>query len=104
MAIRDAGMTIFEAAKARADETAPAPHDTPRAAAAIALGFGLAVIALFIALEWMGLPRWAAWGGAALAYGGIAWADCQHGWTRNREAYREAMETLKAQGGGPSVH
>lgn len=97
-------MNIFEQAKARADELAPPPHETPRTAAAIAFGFGIAVIALFIALQWVGLPQWLAWAGAALAYGAIAWADCQHGWTRNKREYREALETLKGSGSGPSVH
>ena len=85
-------MTIFEQAKARADALAPPPVDSPRTAAATAFGFGLFVAALFVALQWLGLSGWVAWLGAALAYGGIAYADCQLGWTRNRDAYREALE------------
>lgn len=97
-------MTIFEQAKARADEIAPPPADQPVTAAATAFGFGLFVTALFVALEWLGLPGWIAWLAAALAYGGIAYADCQLGWNRNKREYREAMETLKQQSGAPSIH
>ena len=97
-------MTIFEQAKARADALAPPPVDSPRTAAATAFGFGLFVAALFVALQWLGLSGWVAWLGAALAYGGIAYADCQLGWTRNRDAYREALEELKGRGDGPSMH
>ncbi len=97
-------MTIFEQAKSRAANIAPPPVDTPRAAAATAFGFGIAVIGVFIVLQWLALPLWLAWLGSALAYGGIAYADCQLGWNRNRQHYREAMEELKGQPGGPSVH
>ena len=97
-------MTIFEQAKARADEIAPPPVDTPFAAAATAFGFGLFVTGLFVAFQWLGLSGWLAWFGAALAYGGIAYADCLLGWTRNRREYREAMEELKGRGDGPSMH
>ena len=97
-------MTIFEDAKARADEIAPPPVDKPMTAAATAFGFGLFVTGLFVALEWLGIPAWVAWLVAALAYGGIAYADCQLGWNRNRQEYREAMEALKGQSDGPSVH
>ena len=97
-------MTIFEDAKVRADEIAPPPIDKPMTAAATAFGFGLFVTGLFVALEWLGIPAWVAWLVAALAYGGIAYADCQLGWNRNRQEYREAMEALKGQPGGPSVH
>lgn len=97
-------MTIFEQAKARADSVAAPPVDTPRVAAATAFGFGVAVIGVFIALQWLGLPLWLTWLGAALAYGGVAYADCQLGWNSNRREYREALEELKQRGGGPSVH
>jgi len=97
-------MTIFEQARARADAIAPPPVDTPRAAAATACGFGIAVIGVFIALQWLGAPLWLAWLGSALGYGGIAYADCQLGWNRNREEYREALEALKGEAGRPSVH
>jgi hypothetical protein len=97
-------MTIFDQAKARADEIAPPPSDKPPTAAATAFGFGVGVIGLFAMLQWLGVPLWLAWLASALAYGGIAWADCQLGWTRNREAYRESMAELKGHGDGPSVH
>jgi hypothetical protein len=97
-------MTIFEQAKARADEIAPPPADKPFAAAATAFGFGLFVTGLFVALEWLDIPAWVAWLGSALAYGGIAYADCQVGWNRNRAEYREALEVLKGQASRPSVH
>ncbi len=97
-------MTIFEQAKARADEIAPPPVDRPFTAAATAFGFGLCVIGLFIALEWLGISDWLSWIAAALGYGGIAYADCFHGWSRNRRQYRDALEELKAQSGGPSLH
>ncbi len=61
----------------------------------IAAGFGLFVIGLFVALQWLGVADWLAWIGAALAYGGIAYADCQLGWNRNKAEYREAMEILR---------
>jgi hypothetical protein len=97
-------MTIFEQAKARADTIAPPPVDRPPAAAATAFGFGVGVVGLFVILQWLGVPLWLGWLATALAYGGIAWADCQLGWTRNREQYREALEELKERGGGPSMH
>ena len=97
-------MTIFEQAKARADEIAPPPVDKPLTAAATAFGFGLFVTGLFVALEWLGLPGWLAWLASALAYGGIAYADCLLGWNRNKREYREAMEELKGRVDGPSVH
>lgn len=98
-------MTIFEAAKARADETAPAPQDTPIAAAATAFGFGLFVIFLFLAIQWLGAPTWAAWVGAALAYGAIAYGDCLLGWNRHRAEYRQALADLKDAGvGASSLH
>jgi hypothetical protein len=97
-------MTTFEKAKARADEIAPPPADKPLAAAATAFGFGLLVTGLFVALEWLGFPAWIAWLGSALAYGGIAYADCQLGWNRNKREYREAMEILKGEANAPSVH
>ena len=97
-------MTIFEDAKARADEIAPPPIDKPMTAAATAFGFGLFVTGLFVALEWLGIPAWVAWLVAALAYGGIAYADCQLGWNRNRQEYRDALEELKGQSGVPWVH
>lgn len=90
-------MTIFERAKARADEIAPAPADTPIAAAGTAFGFGLLVIFMFLALQWLGAPDWAAWAGAALAYGAIAYGDCLIGWNRHREEYADALDELKAQ-------
>lgn len=97
-------MTIFEQAKARADAIAPPPVDSPRAAAATAFGFGLVVIGVFIAMQWFGLPLWLSWTGSALAYGGIAYADCQLGWNRNKREYREALEEMKGGAGGPSLH
>ena len=97
-------MTIFEQAKARADEIAPPPADQPLTAAATAFGFGLFVTGMFVAFEWLGIPPWVAWLAAALAYGGIAYADCQLAWNRNKREYREAMETLKQQTATPSVH
>jgi hypothetical protein len=97
-------MTIFEQAKARADAIAPPPADKPPTAAATAFGFGLGVIGLFAILQWLGVPLWIAWLASALAYGGIAYADCQLGWSRNAREYREAMEELKGRGEGPSVH
>lgn len=97
-------MTIFEQAKAHADEAAPSPHETPRMAAATAAGFGLAVIALFVALQWVGVPAWIAWTASALAYGGIAYADCRMGWQRNAREYRDALDGLKARPGPSSVH
>ena len=97
-------MTIFEQAKARADVAAPPPVDTPRMAAATAAGFGLAVIALFVALQALGVPGWIAWTASALAYGGIAYADCQMGWQRNAREYREALEELKQRPGTSSLH
>jgi hypothetical protein len=97
-------MTPFDQAKARADEIAPPPPDKPPTAAATAFGFGLGVIGLFAMLQWLGVPLWLAWLASALAYGGIAWADCQLGWTRNRDAYREALDELKGRGEGPSMH
>jgi hypothetical protein len=97
-------MTIFDQAKARADERAPPPVEQPRNAAAIAFGFGLFVIGLYLALQWIGLSSWIAWLASAAIYGGIAYADCHHGWARNRQEYREAMEELKERTGGQSVH
>jgi len=97
-------MTIFEQAKARADEIAPPPVDKPFNAAATAFGFGLFVTGLFVALTWLGMSGWLAWIGAALAYGGVAYADCQLGWNRNRQEYREALEMLKGEADKPSVH
>jgi hypothetical protein len=97
-------MTIFEQAKARADEFAPPPVDQPLTAAVTAFGFGLFVTGLFVALEWLGLSGWIAWVTAAGAYGGIAYADCQLGWNRNKREYREAMEVLRDRSGPPSVH
>lgn len=97
-------MTIFEQAKARADEIAPPPAEQPRTAAAIAFGFGLFVIGLFVAMQWMGLSPWVAWIAAAVVYGGIAYADCQLGWNRNRAEYRNAMDVLKGEAIRPSVH
>jgi hypothetical protein len=97
-------MTIFEQAKARADEIAPPPADRPLPAAATAAGFGLAVIALFVALQWLGVSAWIAWGLSALAYGGIAYADCLLAWNRNRAEYREALEALKGEASRPSMH
>ena len=97
-------MTIFDQAKARADEIAPPPADKPLTAAATAFGFGLFVVGLFMALQWLGVPAWIAWLASALAYGGIAYADCQLGWKRNRAEYREALEALKGEANRPSVH
>jgi hypothetical protein len=97
-------MTIFEQAKARADTSAPPPADRPFTAAATAFGFGLFVIGLFVALEWLGVSDWVSWIGAGLGYGGIAYADCFHGWNRNRREYRDALEELKARSGEPWLH
>lgn len=88
-------MDIFALAKARADEIAPQPSDTPVAAAAAAFGFGLLVTGIFIAIEWMGLATWIGWLGAAAAYAAIAYGDCVLGWTRHKRVFHEALEELK---------
>ena len=97
-------MTIFEQAKGRADAAAPPPLDRPPAAAATAFGFGLFVTGLFVALQWIGLPGWLAWLGAAAGYGAIAYGDCLIGWNRNAREYREALEELKVRPGPSSLH
>lgn len=97
-------MTIFERAKARADEVAPAPVDTPIAAAATAFGFGLFVIFVFLALRWLGTPEWVAWVGAAAAYAGIAYGDCLLGWNRHKREYQDALADLKGQAPPRSLH
>lgn len=94
-------MDIFEQAKARAHDIAPPPPDQPVAASLTAFGFGLLVVGIFIALQWLGLPVWMSWVGSAIAYGGIAYADCQLAWNRNRREVQEALADLKA---GRSVH
>jgi hypothetical protein len=91
-------MTIFERAKSRADTISPPPADRPLAAATTAFGFGVLVMALFIALQWIGLPFWIALLGAALIYGAIAYADCALGWHHNAMEYREALKDLKEEG------
>ena len=98
-------MTIFERAKARADDIAPAPADKPIVAAATAFGFGLFVVFIFLALQWLGAPDWAAWFIAALVYAGIAYGDCLLGWNRHRAEYHQALADLKDEGvGASSVH
>ncbi len=97
-------MIIFDQAKARADAIAPAPADTPVAAAATAFGFGLLVVFIYFALVWLGAPDWAAWVGAALAYGGIAYGDCLLGWNRHKAEYKQALEDLKGQLPPRSMH
>ncbi len=97
-------MTIFDQAKARADEIAPAPADTPIAAAATAFGFGLLVVFIYFALTWLGAPYWAAWAGAAAAYAGIAYGDCLLGWNRHRAEYKEALAELKLTAPPRSMH
>jgi hypothetical protein len=97
-------MTIFEQAKARADETAPAPQDTPIAAAATAFGFGLFVIFLFLAIQWLEATTWVAWIGAAIAYAAIAYGDCLLGWNRHRTEYKQALADLKSEGGHSALH
>jgi hypothetical protein len=97
-------MTPFDQAKARADEIAPAPQDTPIAAAATAFGFGLLVIFMFLAIQWLGAPYWVAWAGAAVAYAGIAYGDCLLGWNRHKAEYKEALEDLKASAPPRSMH
>ncbi len=97
-------MTPFERAKTHADEIAPAPVDTPLAAAATAFGFGLFVVFLFLALKWLGAPDWASWGGAALGYAAIAYGDCALGWNRHRREYAQALADLKAEAPWRSLH
>lgn len=96
--------TIFDQAKARAAETAPAPADRPIAAALTAIGFGLLVVAAFLALRWLGAAEWVAWLGAALIYGLIAYGDCLLGWRRHRAEYAEALADLKDGAPPHSVH
>lgn len=97
-------MNLFEEANARALEIAPPPPDRPWAAALTALGFGFVVVAVFITLQWLGLPTWASWTGSALAYAAIAYVDCALAWKRHRREYREALEDLKGDRTAPSVH
>lgn len=97
-------MNLFEEANARALEIAPPPPDRPLAAALTAFGFGLVVVALFITLQWLGLPTWVSWTGSALAYSILAYVDCALAWTRHRREYREALEDLKGDRTAPSVH
>ena len=97
-------MTIFDQAKAHADEIAPPPADTPVVAAATAFGFGLLVIFIYFALSWLGAPYWVAWIGAAAAYAGIAYGDCLLGWNRNRAEYKDALADLKSGATPPSFH
>ncbi len=96
-------MNIFEQAKLRADEIAPAPTDKPITAALTAVGFGLFVTGIYIALVWCGLPSWMAWIGSALIYGIIGYGDSILGWRRHKQEFHEALEDLKAQS-GMSVH
>ena len=96
-------MNIFEQARSRADEIAPAPVDKPIAAGLTAVGFGLLVTGIYIALIWCGLPSWMAWFGSALIYGAIGYGDSIIGWRRHRREFHEALEDLKAQS-GMSVH
>lgn len=97
-------MTIFDQAKARADEIAPAPADTPVAAAATAFGFGLLVVFIYLALGWLGAPYWASWLGAALVYAAIAYGDCLIGWNRHKTEYKDALADLKSDGGHSPLH
>ena len=69
-----------------------------------ALGFGFVVVAVFITLQWLGLPTWASWTGSALAYAAIAYVDCALAWKRHRREYREALEDLKGERAAPSLH
>ncbi len=95
---------IFERAKARADDAAPAPADRPVAAALTAFGFGLFVVGLYIAMQWLGLRDGMAWAGAAAGYAAIAYGDCHIGWQRHRREYHEALADLKEQSPPRSVH
>lgn len=97
-------MNIFEAAKSHADAEAPAPVDTPVAAALTALGFGLFVVGAFLAIRWFGAREWLAWIGAATLYAAIAYVDCLFGWRRHAREYRQRLADLKAERSGPSIH
>lgn len=96
-------MNIFEQAKTRADDVAPAPADKPITAGLTAVGFGLLVTGIYIALVWCGLPAWMAWIGSALIYGAIGYGDSLIGWSRHKREFHEALDDLKAQS-GMSVH
>jgi hypothetical protein len=97
-------MDIFEAAKAHTDATAPAPADTPIAAALTALGFGVFVIGVFFAIRWLGGAEWVAWIGAALIYAAIAYGDSLLGWARHRREYQQKLADLKSERSTISVH
>lgn len=96
-------MNIFEQAQAHTDKTAPAPVDKPLTAGLTALGFGLFVTGIYIALTWFGIASWIAWIGSALVYGAIGYGDCVLGWARHKKVFHEALDDLKAQS-GVSVH
>lgn len=96
-------MDIFAQAKARADEVAPQPTEKPVTAGLSALGFGLFVTGIYIALIWCGVPSWIAWIGSALVYGAIGYGDSVLGWRRHKREFHEALDELKAQS-HTSVH
>jgi hypothetical protein len=97
-------MDIFEAAKAHADEFAPAPVDRPIASALTALGFGLFVIGVFVAIRWLGGAERVAWIGAALIYAAIAYGDSALGWARHRREYQMKLAELKSERSAVSLH
>jgi hypothetical protein len=101
---QDSPMDIFEAAKAHADGTAPAPVDRPVAAALTATAFGLFVIGVFFAIRWFGVPEWVAWIAAAAIYGLIAYGDCRLGWHHHRRAYQQRLADLRAETPARSLH
>ena len=97
-------MNIFEKAKAHADDVSPPPPDQPNAAALTAFGFGLLVVGMFIALQWLGLPPWMAWIGAAVLYGAIGYLDCLMAWKRHRQEFHDALADAKEGSSRPSLH
>ena len=97
-------MDPFEQAAKIASEVAPAPPDRPLVAALTAAGFGILVVGLFVVLQSVGLSLWLCWLGSAAAYGAIAYLDCQLGWRRHRREYHVALEALKAERAGHSLH
>jgi uncharacterized protein involved in cysteine biosynthesis len=98
------GMDIFEAAKTHADAEAPAPVDRPLAAALTALGFGLFVIGVFLAIRWIGAVEWVAWIAASLIYAGIAYGDSVLGWARHRREYQQKLAELRSERSTVSLH
>jgi prepilin signal peptidase PulO-like enzyme (type II secretory pathway) len=97
-------MNVFDRARARADQVSPPPPDQPNAAALTAFGFGLLVIGMFIALQWIGMPLWMAWIGAAALYGAIGYFDCLMAWKRHRQEFHDALADAKDGAPGPSLH